>query len=409
MHCRCRTSSISAPHRACIIHSIIMAHLTKPAKYNIADSNIALLGSDIEERVREHAGDTERAWEHAGVRPGLQIWRIENFNIVDWPKERYGLFYDGDSYIVLHTYKKDPENEMLSYDLHFWLGSETSQDEAGTAAYKTVELDDHLKGLPVQHREVQSYESRRFLSYFPRFIMLRGGVATGFHHVSALPPPDTHRLYRIGVAHDAGHPARSMLLVREVPAEPQSLDEGDVFVLDRGTAIWQFNTKTSLGKEKFRAAEFVQELVNARQGQGESVVFDEGAVGSGNFLAALGTDTFPTRETVSDSSNEAVTLTAFRLSDDTGNVHFEPIDDFTRSSLSPGDAILLDHSDSLHPVIYVWLGRNASLRERRLAVQYAQTHLHERHDGRPAKAAACIIKMNEGSESQGFLQLIDGL
>jgi Gelsolin repeat len=43
---------------------------------------------------------------------------------------------------ILQTYKKKPDSENLSYDLHFWLGEETSQDEAGTAAYKTVELDD---------------------------------------------------------------------------------------------------------------------------------------------------------------------------------------------------------------------------------------------------------------------------
>lgn len=42
----------------------------------------------------------------------------------------------------MQTYKKTPDAEALSYDLHFWLGENTSQDEAGTAAYKTVELDD---------------------------------------------------------------------------------------------------------------------------------------------------------------------------------------------------------------------------------------------------------------------------
>jgi len=50
--------------------------------------------------------------------------------------------YDGDSYIILNAYKKSPDSDVLSYDLHFWLGEETTQDEAGTAAYKTVELDD---------------------------------------------------------------------------------------------------------------------------------------------------------------------------------------------------------------------------------------------------------------------------
>ncbi|THV02997.1 fragmin60 [Dendrothele bispora CBS 962.96] len=378
----------------------ILSHLPK---YDIEDSNIALLGSDLEKRVREHAGDTETAWEGAGTEPGLQIWRIEQFQVVPWPKERTGNFYDGDSYIILNTYKKTPESESLSYDLHFWLGRDTSQDEAGTAAYKTVELDDHLHGSAVQYREVQGDESDRFLSYFPRFLSLKGGAASGFHHVTDPPALDLHNLYRI-TFYQAG--VRSNLIVRQVPAEPASLIEGDVYVLDKGVKVWQYNTKSSLGKEKFKAAEFVHSIVEARGGQCDVTVYDEGVSGAGVFLAEFGEGTELQPQ---NTENTPGSLTLYRLSDATGQVSFEVVEPVGHSTLSSNDAFLLDHSgDPKHPAIYVWLGKNASLNERRLAPQYAQRYLHDKKTkGGSTRVSIPILKMQEGNESETFLTLMN--
>ena len=57
------------------------------------------------------------------------------------------------------SHDRNEGEDELNYDLHFWIGKYSTQDEYGTAAYKTVELDTLLDDKPVQHREVSSHDN----------------------------------------------------------------------------------------------------------------------------------------------------------------------------------------------------------------------------------------------------------
>ena len=38
---------------------------------------------------------------------------------------------------------------QLLHDVHFWIGEQSTQDEYGTAAYKTVELDTFVSSIRI--------------------------------------------------------------------------------------------------------------------------------------------------------------------------------------------------------------------------------------------------------------------
>lgn len=49
----------------------------------------------------------------------VEVWRVENFNLVPVSEEMVGMFFSGDSYIVKYTYQN--ENGQTRYIFYFWL------------------------------------------------------------------------------------------------------------------------------------------------------------------------------------------------------------------------------------------------------------------------------------------------
>ncbi|KAF2787272.1 gelsolin repeat-containing protein [Melanomma pulvis-pyrius CBS 109.77] len=397
--------------------------LVHPKEYDWRDSNVSLINSDLDHRVKYQSAATEPAWNDGviGTSPGLFIWRIEDFEVVPWPKEKHGSFHEGDSYIILHSEKaksktegdgggdSEAEKDKLVHEIYFWLGLHTSQDEAGTAAYKTVELDEFLRGSATQHRELQTSPSDAFARLFPRLKILRGGVKSGFAHVEVNEEqPHVDTLLRV-FKHPSPAAGRDAVLVHEVEPTWRSLDEEDVFVLDRGDKIWVWQGRKCAPMEKMRAAQVVNDLTLAKHvdvevlAQAESrskVVVDY--LGGGDIDVLSTTFTCARPVVARDAGAAQREKMLWKLSDAGGELTFELVKKgrgIGREDLDDDDVFLLDSGRG----IWVWEGKGASRAEKAMWLRVTQMYVKQHEDA----ASLDVAKVVQGCEGRGFWAAVE--
>ncbi|XP_052198990.1 villin-4-like [Diospyros lotus] len=331
--------------------------------------------------------DLDPAFQGAGQKAGIEIWRIENFRPVPIQKSSYGKFFTGDSYVILKTTAL--KSGALRHDIHYWLGKDTSQDEAGTAAIKTVELDAALGGRAVQYREVQGHETEKFLSYFkPCIIPQQGGVSSGFKHAEA----EEHktRLYVCKGKH--------VVHVKEVPFARSSLNHDDIFILDTKSKIFQFNGSNSSIQERAKALEVVQYIKDTyHDGNCEVAAIEDGKLmadpETGEFWGFFGGFAPLPKKTANDEDKtvDVIATKLFRIEKGTA----EPLEaeSLTKELLDTNKCFLLDCGIE----VFVWMGRNTSLDERKSASGAAEELV--RGLNRPKSH---IIRVIEGFETVMF-------
>uniref|UniRef100_A0A672JTY3 Gelsolin n=1 Tax=Salarias fasciatus TaxID=181472 RepID=A0A672JTY3_SALFA len=287
-------------------------------------------------------------FERAGQKPGLQVWRVENFDLVPVPENLYGGFYTGDAYLVLNTIKQ--RSGALQYDLHFWLGDFCTQDESGSAAIFTVQMDDFLGGKPIQYREVQGHESRTFLGYFKSGLKyMKGGVASGFKHV-VTNEVEVQRVLQIK--------GQRVVRATEVPVSWDSFNQGDCFILDLGNEIYQWCGSQSNRFEKLKATQVAKGIRdNERSGRARVYVCDEGAERE-KMLEVLGDkpDLPPgaSDDIKADASNRK-RAKLYKVSNASGGMTIALVaaeNPFAQSALESGDCFILDHGSD--GKIFVW-------------------------------------------------------
>lgn len=266
-----------------------------------------------------------------------------------------------------------------------------------------------MRGAATQHRETQQQPSEEFLALFPQVKILSGGVRSGFRHVDTdARAEEIKTLLRI-----FKYPPTSRtgsIFVYEVEPTWQSLDDGDVFVLDKGNKIWVWQGKTCSPIEKAKAAQIVNDLTLAKhidvevlsQTESRSKVIVDLLGGKDihqtNFQAARPVS--PSEIAVSSRPQKL-----FRLSDASGELSFDLVksgEPIKQTDLDSKDVFLLDVGQA----IWIWRGLQASAAEKAMWMKIAQTYtrLLQDKDGASLTPLASVV---EGHESPAFLRAIE--
>jgi len=311
-------------------------------------------------------------YETAGQDFGLEVWRVEDFELVEVPKKFYGQFYDGDSYVILWTYKNEEDEKCQN--LHFWIGSESSQDEYGAAAIIVTQMDTANDDLPVQFRETESHESSLFLSYFKKVEYKHGGVASGFTHVE-INEDDNKRLLRV-----KGRGRN--VVAKEVDFTWDSFTCDDVYIIELGADIYRWKGAGANMFEWMESDKLSKEIRdNEQSGRGEIFEID-GAIAftPAPVVEALGGEqpadlpSSGSDKKVAEKSEETAIL--YKVSNDSGTLETTKAavgPNIEKDILETDDCYILDCSSSGN--MFVWKGKTSDPKERNQAMKSAITFL----------------------------------
>ncbi|NXO09362.1 VILI protein, partial [Oriolus oriolus] len=327
---------------------------------------------------------------------GLQIWGIENMKMVPVPEKAYGTFFEGDCYIILHA-KRTSRGSAV--DLHYWIGKDSSQDEQGAAAMYVTQLDTALGGSPVQHREVQGHESETFQSYFRNGIIYKkGGVASGFKHVET-------NMYNIKrLLHVKG---KKHVSATEVALSWDSFNKGDVFLLDLGKVLIQWNGPSCSIAEKSRGLALARSIRDSERGGRAQIGIIDNERDSPDLMQimrmVLGERRGELRDAIPDTKADELQKANVRLyhvyeKDNDLVVQEIATRPLTQDLLQHEDCYILDQGGFK---IYVWRGKASSPEEKKTAFTRAVGFIQAK--GYPSSTNVEVI--NDGAESAMFKQL----
>ena len=293
--------------------------------------------------------------------PILLIWRIEKLKLKKWPKDSYGTFYDGDSFLVLCIKSK---NEKYS---HIWTGKDSTKDEISFASYKALQLDQKLGNNLDIFYESQGRESKLFKTYFKFFTVIKGGIDANSEQIKS-------QQYKARLFHV--HSIGSKLQSREITINKKYLDSGDAYLLDIGLKVFIWTGKKSNSFEKFHMGCLAQKIKDVRHNKVSLITIYEDSKDDNDIKNKKEFDELmekyqeeeelEKKESIVNEGSKKI----MRLSDETGNFEMKEVP-YSKESLLSKDSYLIDRGD----VLLIWIGKEASANEKKYARFYANRYI----------------------------------
>ncbi|OIW09546.1 hypothetical protein TanjilG_30865 [Lupinus angustifolius] len=249
------------------------------------------------------------------------------------------------------------------YDIHYWLGNDTKKVDSGLASEKALELDAALGSCSVQYREIQGQESQKFLSYFKPCLIPIEGVFTSKQG-------NLNGEYQVRMYTCKGD---YVVHVKEVPFQRASLNHEDIFILDTAPKIFLFSGCNSTIQERAKGLEVVQYLKdNKHGGKCEVATIEDGKfvgdIDVGEFWSLFGGYAPIPRESPSVQEPVAPSIKLFWINLQ-GKLRQTGSNAFSKEMLESDKCYMLDCDGE----IFVWMGRQTLLTERRTATKAIET------------------------------------
>eukprot|EP01024_Parvocaulis_polyphysoides_P040084 TRINITY_DN3640_c0_g4_i2.p1 TRINITY_DN3640_c0_g4~~TRINITY_DN3640_c0_g4_i2.p1 ORF type:complete len:918 (-),score=215.37 TRINITY_DN3640_c0_g4_i2:1688-4390(-) len=326
-----------------------------------------------------------------------KIWRVEDFEKVEWPEEKYGQFYSGDCFLVLYTYTNNANQERQI--IYFWQGQNSSQDERAASAMLAASLDQELGRSPVLVRVIQNKEPIHFLAIFDgKMFVHKGGKASGFKNLSDKDSYDTDGVYLYQVMGQDEHTVRAV----QVDESASMLNSGDSYVLVAHNKCYNWHG-TYASPEEREIAENVSKIL-VKELELEEIEVKEGEEPD-EFWEALGGKTEYAKFSKKGHAPSQARL--FQISDASvggRGISVEEIFDFSQQDLNSHDVMMLD----TYYEVFLWMGRSANENERTKAVEVAMDYIKaiSAIDGRDPETP--ITKVKQGHEIPMFTMYFVG-